>query len=260
MKPRVSIIMPIYNPDQKFLTNAIDSLLRQRCDRKKFEVHFRDDGSTDNSPEFMKDQMERCPPEFHYTRREVNLGQSVTRNEAIEMSEGKYIILFDADDVLHPDAIGKTINFMEAHPNVEYSYSKHVWIDSEGKVIAMRQGVPYSQKELLHRNIIGHIKCFSRKIHQRIGGFDSEMLFGQDYDHALRASELLGENGIKQNPQHLYFYRLHPESVSHTKRELRREQVSGAIKRSLGRRGINTEVRFSHMTQDKFNYFEWSAR
>lgn len=57
----------------------------------------------------------------------------------------------------------------------------------------------------------------------------------QDYDLCLRLSEITSIEHLKKP---LYYYRYHPDSVSHTKRVEQIMAASVAINKALERRGL----------------------
>lgn len=93
MTPSITIIVPIYNVE-KYLSCCIDSILNQTY--RDFELLLIDDGSTDKSGEIcneyaLRDKRIRV---IH----KPNTGVSDTRNCALDIATGKYVIFMDADD------------------------------------------------------------------------------------------------------------------------------------------------------------------
>lgn len=88
--PKFSIIIPNYNKG-KLIKNCLDSIFNQNIARDKYEVIVIDDGSTDNSLEFID--------EYDITLLKSNrLGAGGARNKGMEIAKGEYIILLDSDD------------------------------------------------------------------------------------------------------------------------------------------------------------------
>jgi len=90
---KVSVIMPVYNAE-KFLKDSIESVLNQTW--KDFEFIIINDGSTDKSLTIIesyaaKDRRIKIIDQKNY-------GVSVSRNNGIFSSKGKYIAFIDADD------------------------------------------------------------------------------------------------------------------------------------------------------------------
>ena len=108
MRPKVSIIVPIYNA-QKTIARCIESILNQ--DYTDFELLLIDDGSKDDSGnicDFYAGQDERVRV-IH----KENGGVSVARNLALEEAEGEYLQFLDADDWITPNATRLLVESME---------------------------------------------------------------------------------------------------------------------------------------------------
>lgn len=93
MKPKVSIIVPIYNVEV-YLSRCLDSLVTQAL--KEIEIIAVNDGSTDGSLKIIQDYAR------HDQRIRVidkpNGGVSSARNEGIRSATGDYIGFVDPDD------------------------------------------------------------------------------------------------------------------------------------------------------------------
>lgn len=108
MKPKISIIVPIYNA-QKTIARCIESILNQ--DYKDFELLLIDDGSKDDSGsicDLYGGQDERVRV-IH----KENSGVSDTRNLALKEAVGEYLQFLDADDWITPNATRFLVESME---------------------------------------------------------------------------------------------------------------------------------------------------
>lgn len=99
MKPKISIIVPVYNVE-KYLKECLDSLINQTLE--DIEIICVNDGSTDSSPQILdeyasKDSRIRV---FH----QENQGVSVAYNYGIKQVKGKYFIIVDSDDWIREDS------------------------------------------------------------------------------------------------------------------------------------------------------------
>jgi glycosyltransferase involved in cell wall biosynthesis len=105
---QVSIIIPIYKAE-KYLQRCLESVFRQTY--KDIEIILVNDGSPDSCPSICDNYKEK------HSRIKVihseNYGQSVARNQGMELASGKYISFVDADDVLVDDAIERLIAIAE---------------------------------------------------------------------------------------------------------------------------------------------------
>lgn len=106
MKPLVSIIIPIYNME-KYLKRCLDSVLAQTYSHT--EILLIDDGSTDDSKQIA---MAYQDPRIQYFYKE-NGGQASARNFGLDKMNGKYVIMVDSDDYLHPELITRCLEEVE---------------------------------------------------------------------------------------------------------------------------------------------------
>lgn len=98
MKPKVSIIVPIYNCE-KYLDEAIESLLNQSI--RECEFILVNDGSTDKSLE-IANKYKSLDSRVKVIDK-INQGVSVARNSGVEVAEGQYIGFIDGDDWIDPN-------------------------------------------------------------------------------------------------------------------------------------------------------------
>ncbi len=92
-KPKVSIIVPVYNRDE-YLANTLDSLLGQTV--HDIEIICVDDGSTDKSSEILAQYAKRDKRIKLISQR--NGGSSMARNSGLKQAKADYIMFCDSDD------------------------------------------------------------------------------------------------------------------------------------------------------------------
>jgi glycosyltransferase involved in cell wall biosynthesis len=107
--PLVSVIIPTFNRAH-MLGDAIGSVVQQTY--PKIEIIVIDDGSTDNTAEFI-DQLQDS--RIQYIRQD-NAGVAAARNRGISASQGEYVAFLDSDDMYKPDCIEKKIALANAYP------------------------------------------------------------------------------------------------------------------------------------------------
>lgn len=98
----VSIIVPAYNVE-RYIKACLESILNQNA-FEKFEVICIDDASTDGTANIIKDISMRYN-NLKFIRNEHNIGVSLTRNKALNIASGQYIMFVDSDDLLAPNAL-----------------------------------------------------------------------------------------------------------------------------------------------------------
>ena len=90
---KVSVIIPIYNPGESII-NSLNSVISQNL--KEMEIICINDGSTDNSQNFLEEYAKR-DSRLKIIKQE-NLGAGLARNKGIETATGEYILFLDSDD------------------------------------------------------------------------------------------------------------------------------------------------------------------
>lgn len=108
-KPLVSIIIPVFNVEN-YLEECLNSVLSQTFSR--LEVIAVDDGSSDNSPNILKDFSLNFPQLKVFLEKQ-NKGQSAARNIGIENAKGKYLLFVDSDDYIAKDTVSELVKVME---------------------------------------------------------------------------------------------------------------------------------------------------
>ena len=120
----VTVIINNYNY-ARFLPAAIDSALSQTY--RPLEVVVVDDGSTDESPEIIRDYGDRIRPVF-----KPNGGQASAFNAGFAASSGEVICLLDADDFFFPEKAERSVSALLAHPEVGWVFHPVHREDSNG--------------------------------------------------------------------------------------------------------------------------------
>lgn len=106
-KITISVIVPVYN-SEKYINHCLDSILKQKGN---FEIVIVDDGSTDSTPQILKEYQKNNSNIKLITQK--NEGVSSARNKGLKASTSKYITFVDSDDWLEPNAFEKSINVIK---------------------------------------------------------------------------------------------------------------------------------------------------
>lgn len=107
-KPKVSIIIPVYNTEL-YLSKCIDSILNQTY--SNFELILINDGSTDNSKNICESYVKR-DSRINFIDKK-NTGSSDCRNLGIIKSKGKYITFIDSDDWIESNMLEESVDILE---------------------------------------------------------------------------------------------------------------------------------------------------
>ncbi|MHC0510526.1 glycosyltransferase family 2 protein [Achromobacter aegrifaciens] len=101
MRPKVSVVVPVYNLEF-YVERCLASLANQTC--KDIEVLVVNDGGTDDSQLIIDEYVQQYPKIFRSFFK-TNGGHGAACNYGIERATGEYIIIVDGDDFLDQDAI-----------------------------------------------------------------------------------------------------------------------------------------------------------
>ncbi len=110
----VSVIIPVYNAE-KYLPDAIESLIQQSLSPNEVEILLIDDGSTDKSAVICDMYASRL--QNVRVIHQSNKGISAARNRGIAAANGKYLTYLDADDWISMDTLKIVTNFFDQHYN-----------------------------------------------------------------------------------------------------------------------------------------------
>ena len=242
-----SLVITVYNREH-YLRTAIESVLRQT--KGDFELLVWDDGSTDRSVEIacdcaQRDKRVRVVAAEHQ-------GRAYSLKAAIAQTTGDYIGWVDSDDALAPTALEETIAVLDASPEVGLVYTDYMVIDEQGKVrgYGQRCRLPYSKERLLIDFMIFHFRLMRRCVYDQVGGIDETFECAQDYDLCLRLSEV---TQVQQVKKPLYYYRHHPENISHQQRVQQILSSAEAVKRAIERRGLSDRFELDVQIVSRFS-------
>ncbi|WP_293077702.1 glycosyltransferase [Okeania sp. SIO3B5] len=238
--PKISVVMPVYNPPVEFLDKAIGSVLNQVY--QNWEFCIADDCSSNpNIREFLTEIAE-TDSRIKLIFRSENGNISAATNSAAELATGDFILFLDNDDELTPDALGEVALYLSQNPETDFLYSDDDKINVEGKRFDPQFKPEYSPELLLSYMYMGHLCVVRREIFERVGGLRIGFEGSQDYDFALRATEISREVG--HLPLVLYHWRTSPGSTAISGGEKPKSFLAGetAVQESLKRRGVEGDV------------------
>ena len=108
----ISYVVSVYNKSS-MLPHVLDSLSAQRGDFS-VEYIFVDDASTDESLKILSARTADWP-NVTILENADNAGPSIRVNQGARQARGRYLCLFDADDVLAPDAMTTMMGLLDRH-------------------------------------------------------------------------------------------------------------------------------------------------
>ena len=209
---RFSLIVPLYNTPEKLLRETIFSVRNQSY--PNWELCLAD-GSDASHPgvEAVCREMTDADSRIRYRKLEKNLGISGNSNEALSMASGDYIVLFDHDDLLMPNALYEAAKVI-CQNGADFIYTDELIFKSPhpSRVIGIRFKPDFVPEDLLTNNYICHLTIFSRELLRQVGPFRSEYDGSQDHDLVLRLTSAAKK--VVHLPKVLYLWRSIPGSVA----------------------------------------------
>lgn len=157
-KPLISVIMGVYNPNEKYFKSAIDSIINQTL--RDFEFIICDDGSTINKHLF--NNLSQIDDRIIVIKNDTNMGLAYTLNKCIKISKGAYIARQDADDISELNRLEKQVNFLENNKqydfvgtNIKYMSDGKIWGEYKLKETPSKKDflfrVPFMHGTILYR-------------------------------------------------------------------------------------------------------------
>jgi hypothetical protein len=219
--PKVSIIIPCYNYGH-FLPDSIGSALAQ--EGVEPEVIVVDDASTDGSAAVAQ-RFADTDSRVAVLRLQQNSGQVIAFNGGYATAAGEFIVRLDADDMLTPGALARSVALFDAFPSVGlvYGHPRHfaTKVPPEPRVARPRSWSIWSGVEWVAErcrrgwNVITSPEVVLRATAMKqIGPLSLRLKFGMDMEMWLRTAAVSDVGRVDGPDQALH--RDHPASLSQT--------------------------------------------
>lgn len=240
--PRISVLMPVYNPPLPMLDEAIRSVRNQLY--PEWELCITDDASTNPA---VRELLVRHAAEDGRIRvacHKQNGHISVASNTSLEMARGEFVALLDHDDLLSEQALFWVAEAINCHPNASLIYSDEDKINEFGLRYDPYFKCDWNYDLFLSQNMINHLGVYEVELLRRIGGFREGLEGSQDYDLALRCIEQLDPSQIIHIPRVLYHWRTHPDSTALCTQAKPYAHIAAerALNDHLARKGVVAQV------------------
>jgi glycosyltransferase involved in cell wall biosynthesis len=192
--PVVSIIIPTKN-SSKTLAACLDSVVNQYY--KNIEIIVVDNHSTDSTIEIAR----------KYTSDVYTFGpeRSFQINYGAQMASGKYIYRVDSDFVLEPDVIGAAV--YEAEINDYGAIIIHNTSDPTVSFWAKVRKFERDMYDLGSDELKIAVRFVRKDAFLSVGGFDTRMISGEDYDLHNRIIKRYDIGRINAKEVHLGEYK-----------------------------------------------------
>ena len=237
--PKISVVVPMYNTDEKFFQDLIESLNNQTY--ANWELCLAD-GSPKKNENLEKYYEKNEKIKYNFLGK--NEGISENTNEAIKMATGDYVGFLDHDDILSEEALFQVVKVINQDLKTDFIYTDEDKIDENYERFEPYFKPDYSPETLECNNYITHFVVVKKEIIEKIGKLNSEFNGAQDFDFVLRATKVA--NKIIHISKVLYHWRVHKNSTAYIAdtKNYAFEAGKKVIEADLKREGKSATVEF----------------
>lgn len=241
-KPVFSILVPVYNTNERWLRRCLDSVFAQLY--PSWELCISDDNSTEPHIRNILNEYMARDSRVNVVFRQENGNISASFNSALELARGEFIALLDNDDEITIEALHENAVLLNLHPEADMIYSDEDKITEENLRYMPFFKPDWSPDTSLSQMYSGHLGVYRTELIRKIGGFRVGFEGSQDYDLVLRLTEETSH--IYHIPKILYHLRTVQGSTARSAESKNYDCLSAkeAIQEALDRRGEEGWVEF----------------
>lgn len=237
----VSIVVTAHNYAD-YLPRCLDSALNQTYPSDCYDIIVVDDGSTDETPDILKEYRFEHPKMIQTIRLEAE-GLPTACNTGIAAADGEYIIRLDADDYFDENLLTVEAGYLDSHPDVSLVYPDYYTVDEDGQILDhVRNPKVEEEIKLLNRSPLAAGALYRREAWEAIDGYDESLDYQEDYDFWIRFINRFEVHNVNLP---LMYYRRHEDNMSHNlsgRLDSRNEVKSKFVEKHLATSLESTEV------------------
>lgn len=215
LRPKVSVITPAYNV-APYIGQCIESVQAQTLG--DWEMIIIDDASTDDTAQVVQNFL--TDSRIRFLRNERNMGAGYTRNRALDAVQGEWVAVLDADDWYAPERLEKLLAFAE-QMGADMVADLQIYYTEWGSVYTIgwatyakppKQARLYTVEEVI--NAHPSIKPAIRADFLRSKGIRYAEHIRKSQDYAFYMETLIKGAQFALLPEPMYYYRVHPNTVT----------------------------------------------
>jgi glycosyltransferase involved in cell wall biosynthesis len=251
-KPHVSVLIDTYN-HERFIAQAIMSVLEQDMPMTDVEIVVVDDGSTDRTPEIVRG----FEPRVRLVRK-ANGGQASAFNTGIPECHGDIVAFLDGDDWWAPQKLRRVVEEMERNPEVGivgHGYNV-IYPDGHQQLHVLREGFRFRANTLEGALLLRVRGAFLGTSRMTIRASVLRQILPVPETITIQADEYLSTLAAAACealilPEPLFYYRMHDSNayqmIKTDPQRLRRKQkvlaeLARYLKEQLVIRGVDARV------------------
>ncbi|WP_245453368.1 glycosyltransferase [Aquibium carbonis] len=204
-RPRISVVMPVYDTQPELLDEAIRSVVDQVY--PDWELCIANDGSRAPHVRPQLDRWAARDQRIKVVHQTENGHISHATNAAFALAAGEWVALLDHDDLFAPNALAEVVLALDAHPDAALVYSDEDKVDEKGRRFDPHFKPDYSPELLRSMNYFNHLTVHRADLVRAVGGWRPGFEGSQDYDIALRILERVAPAQVVHVPKVLYHWR-----------------------------------------------------
>ncbi len=241
-KPLISIILPVYNVDEKWLRLCLESVLKQIYPH--WELCIADDCSPAPHIRRVLEEFAALDSRLKIVYRPENGHISAASNSALELATGDFTALLDHDDELAEHALFYVAKELNEFPPADLIYSDEDKINEENQRHKPTLKPDWNLDLFYSMNYLNHLTVYRTSILREVGGFRLGFEGSQDYDLALRVIEKIPPENIRHIPNILYYWRAISGSValSTGEKSYPHEAARKALREHFARKNLQVTV------------------
>src|SRR5579863_4455404 len=243
--PLVTVLIDTYN-HERFIEEAVVSVLEQDFPRSEMEILVVDDGSTDRTPEILR----KFASNLRLLRKE-NGGQASAFNAGIPEARGEIVAFLDGDDWWAKNKLSRVVETMAGDPSLGIVGHGIVVVQQDGReqTETLRDGFRFRANSVagarlfrVRRSFLGTSRMSIRAGLLRTIGRIPESIVVEADEYLFTLAAVLASVQILSEP--LTYYRLHdgnlyqmsrmdPERMRRKQKviEILRQSLSGELER-----------------------------
>lgn len=219
--PKVSVLMPVYNTEEIWLRQAIESILNQSY--KDFEFIIINDGSTNNVKEVI---LSYDDERIKYIEHK-NHGLIYTLNKGLSIAQGEYIARMDSDDISLPERFAKQVDLLDNNKKIGVVGAWIKYFPKE-EIIQLKEKPRYL--DILKRCELAHpVVMFKKEIFVQHNLKYEDYKYAEDYELWSRLIKCTQFYNIQEV---LLNYRVHPSSISQ-KFSVEQQKVTNLVRTNI---------------------------
>lgn len=188
----VSVLIPVWNPDQRHFDRCLDCLVKQNWGGIRAEVIVSDNAS--DSDVVIRCLESRQLPAMRYLRQAENVGCTRNMNQCISAARGRWMHILSHDDWVAPDFYTTLLRGPAEQTDSRLRYCRARIVDDVNqheRLMFEEAKAPGILTDFLDRQCVSQrvqivSAVFGRSVVEKVGGFDLDLASVTDWEFWAR--------------------------------------------------------------------------